>query len=119
MKTLRFRFAAGLSSVLLVAACAAPSSEPEQAPAPEQELLEVPELEPPPPLDEELDMPVSDQRAVERAPRTGVLPGVEQRRAEEVPFEQRLQERRKRIDLGLDRPQSEQDPVDNVLDVEF
>lgn len=108
-------------AVLLVAACAAPPSEVAQQslPPPEEQLLEVPELEPPPPLDEEIDAPAPERTAAERSPRTGVLPGVEQRQADEVPFEQRLQERRKRVDLGLDRPQTEQDPVDNVLDVEF
>lgn len=108
-------------AVLLVAACAAPPSEVAQQqslPPPEEQLLEVPELEPPP-LDEEIDAPAPERTAAERSPRTGVLPGVEQRQADEVPFEQRLQERRKRVELGLDRPQTEQDPVDNVLDVEF
>jgi hypothetical protein len=119
---LEIRPAFVLPLVLLVVACASPepASEPRQQPSPpsEEQRLEVPELEPPP-LDEEIDAPVPEQAASERASRTGVLPGVEQRRAAEPPFEQRLQERQQRVNLGLDQPQREQDPVDNLLDMDF
>jgi hypothetical protein len=106
--------------VVLTAACAAPVPEPEQAalPPPGEQVLEAPELEPPP-LDEEIDSGIPEQTASGRTARTGVLPGVEQQRLAEPPFEQRLQERQQRVNLGLDQPQREQDPVDNLLDVEF
>ncbi len=52
----------------------------------------------------------------------GMLPGVSERESAPVDrghFERRLQERQKRVHLGLDRPQREYEPVDNVLDFDF
>jgi len=36
-----------------------------------------------------------------------------------VPFEEELQKQRKRIDLGLEREQREEEPVDNVVNLQF
>lgn len=55
----------------------------------------------------------------------GFLPGVKQQRAAKgdpnaaLPFEQRLKERQKRINLGLDQPEQKSAPVSNVLDSGF
>ena len=52
----------------------------------------------------------------------GMLPGVSEQAsapAERGHFERRLQERQKRVHLGLDRPQREHEPVDNMLDFDF
>ena len=52
----------------------------------------------------------------------GVLPGVTERglpSPERGHFELRLQERQKRVHLGLDEPQKEQQPVSNIIDFDF
>lgn len=54
---------------------------------------------------------------------SGLFPGLQRAgvRADkgELPFEQSVAERRKRIDLGLEAPRQSGEPVNNVLDLEF
>lgn len=86
---------------------------------------------PPPPDSLELDAAPSPAAEPDAAPamratgRTGpgILPGVTDRETpttlEDSLFERRLQERQKRVNLGLDRPEREQEPVDNLIDFDF
>ncbi len=108
--------------LLLLAACASPvatTSQPPLPPPPDDQTLEILTLEPPS-LAESLAPEPAEPEVLEDIPprqlRPGVLPGVDQT---ELPFEHRLQQRQQRVNLGLDRPQREQEPVDNLLDLEF
>lgn len=128
-----FRFAvpsAGL--LLLLAGCASDQpAEPLQQPAlpPPSQTEELALPTPPPPAQPEADVSASVPESVRsksaRQPGSGFLPGVKERQAAgEKPaqpelFEQRLQERKKRVDLGLESSEREQDPVGNLLDMDF
>lgn len=101
-----------LVGVVLLAACAAPSALPPEALEPLPLPPDALELEPIPTTAE--PDAVSPMRSTGQAG-PGVLPGT----LEQGHFERRLQERRKRVHLGLDRPQREQEPVDNLIDFDF
>lgn len=50
---------------------------------------------------------------------TGLLPGLQSEADSELPFEEGIAERRKRIDLGLESTRQDDEPVNNVIDLEF
>ncbi|MDX1606147.1 MAG: hypothetical protein R3202_08130 [Candidatus Competibacterales bacterium] len=99
---------------LLLAACAAPPGSEPVPPPPELAPIEAPE--PPPPAPTEATVPRRVGESFPPSSQQGMFPG---RESAGDSFEQGLQKRRQRVDLGLDRPEQEQAPVDNVLDLGF
>ncbi len=120
------RYTVGLISLSLLAACATPTapSEPVDGLQPVPEPPDTLEYESPPESDQAVALTVQPLPVMRPTGYAGpgMWPGLTERSAEPLDsghFERRLQERQKRVHLGLDRPQREHAPVDNIFDFDF
>ena len=123
------------SLIALLGCQAAPAPTLAEVPPPpalssEEEAIVLPESEQPVLLDE---APAgASPKAAGQASQRAFLPGLQADKTSDnagleentaegtiVPFEAELQKQRKRINLGLEREQRDEEPVDNVVNLQF
>lgn len=128
--------ATGIILLAVLAACAAPDPDPatlEALPPPEVESLTeqeqiVADTVAEQPIEQQLDNALRQSEKEQR----GFLPGFASQPEEissegqtasqdnnELPFAEELEKQKKRIQLGLEREKRDEEPVSNVIGVEF
>ena len=122
-------------AAVLAAALAGCTTTPDSDPVPPAPSAVQGAAAPPPPAPAEGDNAAGTQdispsaeeltaaaKSRNREPQRRLFPGLEQAEKPadgELPFEQGVAERRKRIDLGLEAPSRAEQPVNNVIDWDF